>query len=146
MNDIFIGCLISLLTAQIIKFAVNFIKNRKVNFKMLYSNGAMPSSHSSILATLVFLVGFDQGVKSPLFAVTLVLSLLIIGDAMGIRSQTGKQSIILNHLVDKGMIDRQQINNIRLSELVGHKPSEVLAGIILGIIVSLIYVSWILPL
>lgn len=80
------------------------------------------------------MVGHFEGIDSIIWGITLVFSLLIIGDAMGIRTQSGKQAKVLNQLVgEKG-----------LREQVGHKPTEVIGGIILGIIVALLYITLII--
>jgi acid phosphatase family membrane protein YuiD len=134
MNHIVLSTLISLIIAQGIKFLIGTIKAGKAEYRLIYSNGSMPSSHSSILSTLIVMVGHFEGIDSIIWGITLVFSLLIIGDAMGIRTQSGKQAKVLNQLVgEKG-----------LREQVGHKPTEVIGGIILGIIVALLYITLII--
>ncbi len=134
MNHIVLSTLISLIIAQGIKFLIGTIKAGKAEYRLIYSNGSMPSSHSSILSTLIVMVGHFEGIDSIIWGITLVFSFLIIGDAMGIRTQSGKQAKVLNQLVgEKG-----------LREQVGHKPTEVIGGIILGIIVALLYITLII--
>ncbi|HHU80437.1 MAG TPA: divergent PAP2 family protein [Acholeplasmataceae bacterium] len=134
MNHIVLSTLISLIIAQGIKFLIGTIKAGKADYRLIYSNGSMPSSHSSILSTLIVMVGHFEGIDSIIWGITLVFSLLIIGDAMGIRTQSGKQAKVLNQLVGEK----------RLREQVGHKPTEVIGGIILGIIVALLYITLII--
>lgn len=134
MNHIVLSTLISLIIAQGIKFLIGTIKAGKAEYRLIYSNGSMPSSHSSILSTLIVMVGHFEGIDSIIWGITLVFSLLIIGDAMGIRTQSGKQTKVLNQLVGEK----------RLREQVGHKPTEVIGGIILGIIVALLYITLII--
>ena len=134
MNHIVLSTLISLIIAQGIKFLIGTIKAGKAEYRLIYSNGSMPSSHSSILSTLSVMVGHFEGIDSIIWGITLVFSLLIIGDAMGIRTQSGKQAKVLNQLVGEK----------RLREQVGHKPTEVIGGIILGIIVALLYITLII--
>ncbi|MGI6758374.1 MAG: divergent PAP2 family protein [Bacilli bacterium] len=134
MNHIVLSTLISLIIAQGIKFLIGTIKAGKAEYRLIYSNGSMPSSHSSILSTLIVMVGHFEGIDSIIWGITLVFSLLIIGDAMGIRTQSGKQAKVLNQLVGEK----------RLREQVGHKPTEVIGGIILGIIVALLYITLII--
>lgn len=134
MNHIVLSTLISLIIAQGIKFLIGTIKAGKAEYRLIYSNGSMPSSHSSILSTLIVMVGHFEGIDSIIWGITLVFSFLIIGDAMGIRTQSGKQAKVLNQLVGEK----------RLREQVGHKPTEVIGGIILGIIVALLYITLII--
>lgn len=87
MNHIVLSTLISLIIAQGIKFLIGTIKAGKAEYRLIYSNGSMPSSHSSILSTLIVMVGHFEGIDSIIWGITLVFSFLIIGDAMGIRTQ-----------------------------------------------------------
>jgi acid phosphatase family membrane protein YuiD len=60
-------------------------------------------------------------------------------DAMGVRAETGKQSKILNEMLE--FIDtmgKKLSPEERLKEFVGHTPLQVFAGAALGIVVALI--------
>ncbi len=59
-------------------------------------------------------------------------------DASGVRRAVGKQAIILNTIIED-LYKHKHIGSVRLKELVGHTPYEVLAGAILGYIYSQCY-------
>ena len=62
------------------------------------------------------------------------LAIFVLYDAMGIRYETGKQAEVLNEISRK--IDLPGIKFLK--EKIGHKPIEVLGGIITGILLALI--------
>ena len=113
--------------SQSIKTLLEFIKYRKFSFQRFINGmGGMPSTHSALVSSLTSIIYLDYGV-SPLFAVTLFFSLIVIYDAMGIRYESGKQAQYINKLTGS-----------RLKEKIGHKPLEVLVGIFIGILITLI--------
>ena len=127
---------ISLIVSQIIKFIIESIKHRKSCFKRLFAgSGGMPSTHSSFVSSLATSVYFEVGATSILFAITLVFSLVIIYDSMGVRYEAGKQAEVLNDIVEKMNFPK---NIKELKEKVGHKPIEVLCGVIVGMTTALL--------
>ena len=98
----------------------------------LVGTGGMPSSHSALVMALAFAVGKQNGFESPFFAIALILALVVMYDAAGIRRAAGKQAEILNLLIEKHQLPDME----KLKELLGHTPLEVLAGAILGITVG----------
>jgi len=127
---------ISLIASQIIKFIIESIKHRKLCFRRLFSgSGGMPSTHSSFVSSLATSVYLELGATSIIFATTLVFSLVIIYDSMGVRYEAGKQAEVLNDIVEKMNFPK---NIKELKEKVGHKPIEVLCGVIVGMTTGLL--------
>ena len=60
----------------------------------------MPSSHSAIVTGLATLIGKYEGVDSPIFAVSLILALVVMYDACGVRRAAGKQAALLNKIIE----------------------------------------------
>lgn len=134
--------LVAIVTSQIIKFLVETIKYKKVNIvRLLDGSGGMPSSHSALVSSLTTTILLIYGVDSPLFAISLVFSIVVMYDAMGIRYETGKQAEVLNEIAEKMKLFDVRKEIKRLKEQVGHKPIEVLAGMLLGIVISIIIVN-----
>lgn len=96
----------------------------------------MPSSHTSLSISLTSMIGINLGISDPLFAVTLIFSLIVAYDAMGLRMESGKQAEAINKLFDEIFKEK---DFKKLKEQLGHKPQEVLGGIILGILSSMIF-------
>jgi acid phosphatase family membrane protein YuiD len=60
----------------------------------------MPSSHSSFVVSAALSVGFAEGFGSTVFAVSLVLAIVVMYDAAGVRRQAGKQAAALNKIIE----------------------------------------------
>ena len=61
---------------QLFKFLYDLITTKKINFKRILQAGGMPSSHSAVVVCLTTMIGKTVGINSPLFAVSLIFSLI----------------------------------------------------------------------
>jgi acid phosphatase family membrane protein YuiD len=123
--------------AQVTKVVYMSLRQGRLNLRVLAEMGGMPSSHSAIVMGLTTGIGRINGVSSPLFAVALIFSFVVMYDAAGVRRAAGRQAAILNRLVED-LVAMRGIQEERLRELLGHTPVEVLVGAALGIVVGLI--------
>ena len=57
----------------------------------------MPSSHSAVVVGLATLIGKYEGINTPIFAIALIFSFVVMYDAAGVRRAAGKQAKLLNH-------------------------------------------------
>ncbi len=125
-------------TAQILKFILVLVIYKRFDFKRFIGSGGMPSSHSSLVVSLTMSIGFIKGFDSLIFALSAVMSLVVMYDAAGVRRSAGQQAAILNKIVeDWGRAD-YSLTEKKLKELLGHTPVEVIAGAILGTIIAII--------
>ncbi len=138
-NAVFGSAFIAWFIAQVMKVILTFIFEGRLNIYRMIGSGGMPSSHSSFVMGMSTAVGITQGWDSPMYAVSLVLSLIVMYDASGVRRAVGKQAIILNNIIED-LYHHKPIAQDKLKELVGHTPVEVFAGAILGIVVANIFV------
>lgn len=122
-------------TAQVLKVLIELIWRRKLDLRLLTSAGGMPSSHSAIVCALATAVGIHDGVSSSLFAITLVLAVVVMYDAAGVRRAAGVQARILNQIIDE-LFQGHPISETRLRELIGHTPIQVFVGAALGILLA----------
>lgn len=115
--------------SQFIKVFIEYIKYKKISFiRFINGMGGMPSTHSALVASLSSIIYFDYGINSPLFAITLIFSLVVIYDSMGIRYESGEQAKVINSLTGGN-----------LKEMIGHKPREILVGVLLGILFAFVF-------
>lgn len=132
--------LITLVLCQVIKFGIESIKSKKLKWGRLFNgSGGMPSSHTSFSTSITMLMGLNFGFDSPFFALPLVFTLIVAYDAMGLRMQSGKQAEAINLIVDELFSNDIKVNFGKLKEELGHKPLEVVGGIMLGIISALFF-------
>jgi len=130
--------------SRALKFVIFYFrhgKDFKYTIKHAMTYGHMPSVHSALMVSLVVSVGYFSGLASGAFTIAVVLAILIIDDATRLRVYMGEHSRYINMLTDKTGVSEQDYP--RLKERMGHKPEEVIAGAILGLILTLLLASWI---
>lgn len=142
-NPMFVAPCLSWLISQILKTFINFIVTKEFNPERLVGSGGMPSCHSATVIALLVTTIYCKGVNGFEFPMAAIFAIIVMYDAMNVRMETGKQAIILNlflknenirtHLKDASMGEWPKII---LKEYVGHTPSQVLAGIFIGIVVG----------
>jgi len=122
--------------AQILKVLFDRWRTKSWTKALFFSTGGMPSSHSALAVALAVSIGINEGFGTPIFAMAAVLALVVMHDAQGIRRAAGKQAEAINFLFSK--LEDQGIRlDTKLKELLGHRPIEVFAGAILGLLVAL---------
>lgn len=138
-NKILVASFWAWFSAQILKTLLYVIVNKEFNSERLLGDGGMPSSHSATVMALVTSTGFYHGANTFEFAIACILALIVMHDAMGVRRETGKQAKAINNMME-WLMDMN--NNIspeeKLKEFVGHSPSQVFFGALLGILVAFI--------
>ena len=127
--------LVAMVTVQLFFFA--WIWFRRIDFTRLVGTGGMPSSHSASVTALTMAVGMEAGWNSTLFGATAFFSLVIMYDATGIRRAAGRQANVLNRMLDE-LKDYHKLETVRLKELLGHTPLEVILGAAYGVLVALL--------
>lgn len=70
---------------QFTKLMIDRVKNKRFDWKDLFTTGGFPSVHSGMTSSLVTLVYLDQGLNSVMFAMAFVFMFLISYDAMNLR-------------------------------------------------------------
>jgi len=142
-NKILDAVFLAWFLAQSWKVIYSYCKEKRINFRKFIETGGMPSSHSSTVMALVVAVARlePEGVKSINFAISLVLAIIVMYDAAGVRRAAGKQASILNKIA-KDIKEQRGIKLMEenLKEFLGHTPFEVIIGGILGAIVSVIII------
>ncbi|MDK2948846.1 MAG: uncharacterized protein PWQ56_11 [Patescibacteria group bacterium] len=136
INNVLFSAILAWFIAQTIKVFILAYKQKKFRWGLYSSPGNFPSSHSAVVSALVVGVGIVEGTDSAVFAVTTVLAFFIIYDAKVIRGAAGKQAHSLNKIIEKIGEGDEDID--KLKEILGHSLLEILSGIIIGIICSLL--------
>jgi acid phosphatase family membrane protein YuiD len=144
-------CIISLFTqfsCQFLKFLIFSGKNKKLMWHALFTTGGMPSSHTATVVAMTISLGlltyWNDGTIGYEFSVALALTTVIMYDAIGVRYEAGKHAKILNQILNEQSKENDVTPTKPLKELLGHKPLEVLGGLVYGTVVatltSIVYV------
>lgn len=96
---------------QFTKVILETLKNGHFKTSYLGSYGGMPSAHTALFISLSTIILYINGWSSPIFAVTLIISFIMIRDALGFRRKLG----------------------------LGHTPLQVLVGAIIGFLLTSIF-------
>ena len=137
-------------TAQVIKAILYTILNREFSIERLFGDGGMPSGHSATVSAMAVMSLLHYGPGSFEFAISAMLAIIVMHDAMGVRLETGKQAEVINELT--GLLEEiiNDFNNEetlekkfqkvfseeKLKEYVGHTPVQVIAGSFLGMLIG----------
>ena len=140
-NRILIAGILGWAAAQALKTIIYTIMNRSFNAERLVGDGGMPSAHSATVTAIAVSAGMIYGFGSFEFAISAILAIIVMHDAMGVRRVTGKQSEVINELMDIFVAEHpeEMLTDEKLKELVGHTPLQVAAGFLLGFVTALIY-------
>ncbi len=133
--------IVSGLLVQGVKFLGNWVRHRRPDFRVLIQAGGMPSSHAAVVCSLATAVALRYGLGSTLFAITVVLAVIVMYDAAGVRRAASRQAHVLNQIIDE-LFQGHPISEVRLRELIGHTPFEVIVGAAMGVAFTWLFVTW----
>lgn len=134
-NTVLLSALTAWLIAQVLKTLLVLIQKEELSMERLVGAGGMPSSHTALVVGLASAVGFRDGWGSTSFAIAVVLAGIVMYDAAGVRRAAGKQAKVLNRLIAQ-LRTEHTIRDVKLKELLGHEPLEVMVGALLGFAIS----------
>jgi len=130
------------LLAQLIKMPLDYLQHKHWNWMLFFSAGGMPSSHSATMTAVTLSIGLFYGFDSPLFALGIAITSIVVYDAANVRRQAGIQAQKINILVNE-LLRGHPISDDDLREVLGHTPLEVIGGILLGIAIAIsVWLIW----
>ena len=132
IQDLIISIVAAFVLTQFGKILTEFEKIKKFEKRMLLQNGGMPSSHTASVIALTVGIFFETGI-SEIFMVCVVLSIIVMNDAVKVRRLTGEEAQVINKLMEM-----ENVQHKKLIERVGHTPAQVFVGFILGVIIPLV--------
>lgn len=136
-NKILISALSGWFFAQILKTLIHLLFTKKFVAERLVGSGGMPSSHSATVCALSTSALMIYGIGSFEFAISFILAVIVMHDAMGVRRETGIQAKVLNELIEVfADMGSDMPTQDKLKEFVGHTPLQVLVGALLGITIA----------
>jgi len=132
MNPILKAAILSWLTVQAVKVLVGLLRHgREDRSRMVWRvvwAGGMPSAHSALIASVVVTILATMGAQSPIFGLSLIMACIVIYD----RSRAF--AIYKTFQTRYPALKQDVQNDPVLTDLVGHRISEILVGVLIGVI------------
>lgn len=136
-NTVMIAAVMGWFIAQVLKTIIHLIITKKLVWERMVGSGGMPSSHAATVCALATAAGLEYGGDSFPFAIAVIMAIIVMHDARGVRWETGIQARILNEMMETfRAMGRKMTAEEKLKEFVGHTPLQVLVGAILGILIG----------
>jgi len=147
--------IISCSLSQVLKLVFNIILNKqKFKLSSLVSDGNYPSSHTAFVTSITAISWFNTIVRCCdndnvelwiwVSASITMLWFIVVRDALGVRYTVQKLCECVSEIVDN--TSKAEDIKKKLDIKSGHRPYEVIAGAVLGVIVasftSCIYYGW----
>lgn len=135
LNPFLITSLSSWAIAQVLKVFIHAAVHKKFDLLRLFGDGGMPSGHSATVTSLATIAALVYGPGSFEFAFSGILAIIVCHDAAGVRLETGKQAILINEMKKIfETLSSEALPEVKLKEFVGHTPTQVAAGTLIGIL------------
>jgi acid phosphatase family membrane protein YuiD len=132
---------ITWLIAQAIKTGVILFQEKRLDWNYMISSGGMPSAHTATVCSLATSIAMTEGMGSVYFSIAVVLAIIVMYDAAGVRQSVGKHSAFLNRLVKELSFKTTRMEREEdFREFIGHTPFQVLIGALLGIIITWLWI------
>ncbi len=144
-NPVGVSTMLGWLLGQIVKVPVEFLRHKEWNWTLLLSAGGMPSSHSALMTAVTVSIGLNAGWGSPIFALALAITGIVVYDATGVRRQAGFHAERINQIVRELLhlkkLEESEVSYLR--EIIGHTPGEAVAGVLFGMMIAFA-VQWVM--
>jgi acid phosphatase family membrane protein YuiD len=142
MSTVLIISVCAWAVAQLLKIIIALAQKKRVDLSYLVTSGGMPSAHSTTVSALATAVGIVEGFGSVAFGIAAIVSLVVMYDAAGVRRSVGKQSVVLNRIMQE-LRSRRPVAELEhdLREFIGHSPFQVIIGAALGIAMATLWLA-----
>jgi hypothetical protein len=121
-QKLFLAVLLAGFVSQVLKLVLQ----KKFHVLDLLVTGGFPSTHAALITSVISGVFVEEGFSS-LFILALVVGVIVVIDALGVRRSTGEEGKAINKII---LIQKLKISPLHYS--IGHKPLDVLGGVVIG--------------
>ena len=122
------------LVSQGTKYLIASIKAKNLKaVRQLYLSGGMPSAHSATVVAVTTVIGLNEGIDSAVFGLAVLLTTVVMYDAVMVRRSSGEQGLTLLELL-KERVGKAELRPPRVAR--GHTPLEVIVGTLVGLLVG----------
>jgi len=127
---IFLMVFFSWLAAELLKFVVASVKERKINIHSIIKYGGFPSAHAALVTSLAFSIYWMEGFTIS-FLIAVALMFIVIRDTITLRRTIDKNSKNISKLTKEKAIE----NEIKM---IAHTNIQIFGGILVGIVIPLL--------
>jgi acid phosphatase family membrane protein YuiD len=99
----------------------------------------MPSAHTTVIISLCSVLAYRTGTNSPEFGIACILAVIVMYDALNVRHAVGEHAEVLRNILP--MVYKKSTPPLTIHQSYGHTPTEVLAGLVIGVIVPVVVFS-----
>ena len=137
-NPVIDCALLAWFLAQLIKVILEAVMTRRLNARLFVSSGGMPSSHSALAVACTAAIGKLYGIQGPVFALSVIMSSVVMYDACNVRRSAGDTAPLVNQIL--AHVEKLTAEELAddLREVMGHTPLQVLMGTLPGLGVGLL--------
>ena len=131
MNKLALAVLLAGFGAQLLKLLIFYFRHKSLTWHDLVVTGGMPSSHSAFVVSLVTIIYLMEGISTA-FVVSLVLALVVLRDAFGVRRAVGMEGKQIERLLKLHKLKS------KFHYSMGHTPREVAIGAFIGFAMAIL--------
>lgn len=144
---VIIVAILALILSQLIKFALSSLNSNKIRKDVLLSFGGFPSSHTAFITALsvsILVLQLHEGKLDYTFSLALGLGALVVYDSLGLRYIRKDHDKILDEISSAGDFRENDLMKFHFGIRKKRDYTRniyyrgIMAGVILGIIVSLL--------
>ncbi|MFA6621994.1 MAG: divergent PAP2 family protein, partial [Candidatus Caldatribacteriota bacterium] len=88
-NSILVIAFITWISNQTIKSVLFYFTDKRWDISRFFGAGGMPSTHSALSISVAVSIGYREGWHTSLFALAMILAIIVMADAAGVRRATG---------------------------------------------------------
>ena len=133
---IIIPIVCAIITQFIVKPLISMIEGN-FSWNSLLHYGGMPSSHSALVSSIATIMYLNFGLDSAAFAISFFLAIIVMTDAVGLRSYITDQGKTINKLIED-LPDELEYKYEIMNERVAHTIPQVVVGIFFGFMITYI--------
>ena len=130
--------LISALMVHLIKLVIDLLKKR-FSWQRAFGYGGMPSSHSALVGSLATVVYLQEGLSLS-FGISVILALIVMRDAIGLRGYLSRHGRIINKLI-KDLPNEEEYKYPVMEVTIAHTITQIITGAVLGIVITLLIIQ-----
>jgi|SRR3989338_522397 len=135
MNKIALAVLLAGFGAQLLKLIILYFRHKSLTWHDLVVTGGMPSSHSAFVVSLATIIYLVESISTA-FVISLVLALVVLRDAFGVRRTVGMEGKQIEKLLKLHKLKS------KFHYSMGHTPLEVVVGSSIGFGIALLVFYW----